>query len=300
MPEKRCDLPRVEIVGGQSEAIESIVAAALQTEVRASQRLSGGDFASSHRVELADGSLVFAKTHGDPPPLFFTTEAAGLEWLRSTGTVPVPRLLFASDSPPLLVLEWIEESLRSHPDEESFGRSLAALHRTRFGSFGRPDGRTTGSQALSNEPCDSWEQFFAERRLMPLARRARHTGSLTTATITSIESLAARLSSVAPPAEPPSLLHGDLWAGNRIVDERGQSWLIDPACFGGHREFDLAMMHLFGGFEPEVFAAYDEVYPLGDGWQDRIALHQLPPLIVHAIKFGGGYPAAVDRALRRF
>ena len=97
--------------------------------------------------------------------------------------------------------------------------------------------------------------------------------------------------------EPAARLHGDLWAGNRVIDTKGESWLIDPACHGGHREFDLAMMQLFGGFAPEVFAAYDDEYPLTPGWQDRVPLHQLAPLVVHAIKFGGGYGSAVDQAL---
>lgn len=100
--------------------------------------------------------------------------------------------------------------------------------------------------------------------------------------------------------EAPARLHGDLWAGNRLVDVNGNNWLIDPACFGGHREFDLAMMRLFGGFGDDAFAAYDEAFPLADGWRDRIALHQIAPLVVHAIKFGGGYVSAVAEALDQY
>ena len=100
--------------------------------------------------------------------------------------------------------------------------------------------------------------------------------------------------------EPPARLHGDLWAGNRLVGSDGRNWLIDPAAHAGHREFDLAMMGLFGGFGPECFAAYEEAFPLGAGWRDRVALHQLAPLVGHAIKFGGSYPAAVDAALARY
>lgn len=280
--------------------VEELVATALSIQVRASTSVGGGDFASSHRLELADGRIVFAKTHTNPPLDFFSTEAAGLEWLRGSGRAAVPELLHVSDSPPLLVLEWIDEGLSnsgSPPDEAGFGRALAALHSVEFKTFGRPDGRTTGSLALPNDPTDSWAEFPAERRLLPLARIAMDRRSLSPDTISRIEALASRIDFVVPPAEPPSLLHGDLWAGNRMVDADGQSWLIDPACFGGHREFDLAMMRLFGGFGPTVFGAYDEAFPLADGWLERIALHQLPPLIVHAIKFGGGYTAAVDRAL---
>ena len=276
--------------------VKRLVSTALGVEVRTSTSVGGGDFASSHRVELADGRVVFAKTHTDPPPNFFSTEATGLDWLR--GPVAVPEVLHVSDTPPLLVLAWIDEG--GLPDETEFGRSLAALHAGRFESFGRPDGRTTGSLALPNDPCDSWAEFLAERRLRPLARIAADRRSLSPDTINRIETLAAGIDRFTPPPGPPSLLHGDLWAGNRMVDANGESWLIDPACFGGHREFDLAMMRLFGGYGEPAFDAYDEAFPLADGWRERIALHQLPPLIVHAIKFGGGYVAAVDRALEQY
>ena len=97
----------------------------------------------------------------------------------------------------------------------------------------------------------------------------------------------------------PARLHGDLWAGNRLIGAGGISWLIDPASHGGHREFDLAMMRLFGGYDQDFFDAYNEAYPLSDGWQQRIPLHQLAPLIVHAIKFGGGYLQATQNAVAK-
>ncbi len=276
------------------------VSAALGVEVRSSAKLSGGDFASSHRVQLADGRTVFAKTHRDPPPHFFSTEAAGLRWLAASDTLAVPALLHVSDSPPLLVLDWVEESRSARPDHEQFGRALAALHSTGFATFGRPDRRTTGSLALPNDPLDSWADFLAERRLLPLAQIASERRSLAPGAIKRIEALASRIGDVAPPTERPSLLHGDLWAGNRLVDIAGRSWVVDPACFGGHREFDLAMMRLFGGFGVTTFEAYHDAFPLAGGWRERVALHQLPPLIVHAIKFGGSYAAAVDHALSQY
>ena len=104
---------------------------------------------------------------------------------------------------------------------------------------------------------------------------------------------------VGPQVHQPTAarLHGDLWAGNRLVDDAGRSWLIDPAAHGGHREFDLAMMRLFGGYGPDCFGAYEDDHPLADGWERRVPLHQLAPLVVHAIKFGGGYAGATERAL---
>jgi fructosamine-3-kinase len=100
--------------------------------------------------------------------------------------------------------------------------------------------------------------------------------------------------------EAPARLHGDLWAGNRLVDATGRSWLIDPAAHGGHREFDLAMMRLFGGFSSECFEAYETRHPLSPNWQERVPLHQIAPLVVHAIKFGGGYVAAATAAIAHY
>jgi fructosamine-3-kinase len=112
-----------------------------------------------------------------------------------------------------------------------------------------------------------------------------------------VQHIADRLDSFGAADEAPARLHGDLWAGNRIVDRRGRNWLIDPAAHGGHREFDLAMMRVFGGFGTAAFAAYDDEFPLADGWQHRVPLHQLAPLLVHAIKFGGHYRSAVADAV---
>lgn len=266
-------------------------------------RLGGGDVAQSFRVQLDDGSAVFAKTHHDPPPGFFSTEAAGLSWLRDgvDGTaLSVPEVIGHADQPPLLVLSWIAQSGAATPDEAAVGRGLADLHRSGAPCFGREDRRTTGSRRLPNDPCQTWAEFYAERRLRPLARLATDADALAPTAVSAIEDLAGRLDEVGGPPEPPARLHGDLWAGNRIVDRSGRSWLIDPAAHGGHREFDLAMMRLFGGFGPACFAAYHEADPLADGWEERVALHQLAPLIVHAIKFGGGYRGATEDALARY
>ena len=263
-------------------------------------RLGGGDAAESYRVELDDGRTVFAKTHRSPPPGFFTTEAAGLRWLREPGVLPVPEVLAVSDGDrhdtAFLALEWIDEGGRAS-DESAFGRALARLHRTGLPSFGRDDGRTTGSRALPNDPCDTWVEFYATRRLAVLRRLASDSGALNDRSLEMLDAVIDRLGELGGPPEPPARLHGDLWAGNRVVDRSGSSWLIDPAAHGGHREFDLAMMRLFGGFGPDAFDAYDDAFPLADGWEARVPLHQLAPLTVHAIKFGGGYAGATERAL---
>ncbi len=263
------------------------------------QRLGGGDVAESFRIDLDDGRRLFAKTHRSPPAGFFSTEAAGLEWLRAADAVAIPQVVACSDGPPFLVLEWITEGRSRAGTEAELGRALADLHRRGAPSFGREDRRSTGSRGLPNEPCETWVEFYATQRLMPLARLATDSGALASEAIRQLESVAARLADLGGPPEPPARLHGDLWAGNRLVDDHGTSWLIDPAAHGGHREFDLAIMRLFGGFGADCHAAYADSHPLAEGWEDRIPLHQLAPLVVHAIKFGGGYVSAVDDALSR-
>jgi fructosamine-3-kinase len=274
----------------------------LGTAIIGARRVHGGDVAIAYALDLDDGRRAFAKTHPAAPPNFFTTEAAGLEWLRAPGVIPVPQVLAVSDAAPnRLVLEWIDEGGRaSEQTEAALGTALAALHAAGAPAFGREDRRTTGSRGLPNEPCATWAEFYRDNRLLVLARLAREADVLPSRTIAQLERVASRLDEFGAADEPPARLHGDLWAGNRLVNARGRSWLIDPAAHGGHREFDLAMMRLFGGFGPRCFSAYEEVSPLAAGWHDRVALHQIAPLVVHAIKFGGGYVAAASQAIATY
>jgi fructosamine-3-kinase len=281
--------------------LERVIERALASDVVATSRVHGGDVAIAFAVDLAEGRRVFVKTHLRPPPEFFTTEATGLAWLAEASAVDVPRVLAVSDAPPaFLALEWIESGRPGPTTETDLGRRLARLHRAGAPSFGREDRRTTGSRALPNQPTQTWVEFYADNRLLPLAKLAREAGALPAASIQRLEAVAGRLDAVGGPREPPARLHGDLWGGNRLIGHGGRSWLIDPAAHGGHREFDLAMMRLFGGFGDVCFAAYAEAFPLADGWQERVALHQIAPLVVHAIKFGGGYVPAATAAINRY
>jgi len=293
---------------GHTRQVDAELATALERAlgdgIAGARPVYGGDVAVSFRIELAGGRRLFAKTHRRPPPGFFTTEATGLEWLGEPAVVAVPEVVAVDDGqdggPAFLVLGWIETGTAGRDTNAELGRGLAALHRAGAPSFGREDRRTTGSRALPNDPCPTWAEFYAERRLLPLAHLARDAAALDPASIAALERVAGRLTEVGGPPEPPARLHGDLWAGNRLVGVDGRSWLIDPAAHGGHREFDLAMMRLFGGFDGTCFGAYEEVSPLADGWRDRVALHQIAPLVVHAIKFGGGYRASAAAAIARY
>ena len=259
-------------------------------DLRGAQRVAGGDLNDAYRVTLDDGRVAFVKRRDGAPAEEYATEARGLDWLREAGALPVPEVIEVA--PGHLALEWIEAGARTAAGEEELGRGLAALHLAGAPHFGAAAPLRLGPLTLPNEPCATWAEFYAQRRLLPLSRHASEPGA--------IEKLCARLDEVAGPEEPPARLHGDLWSGNVLWGRDGRPWLIDPAAYGGHREVDLAMLSLFGDPGPRFRAAYEEVAPLADGHRERVALYQLFPLLVHAALFGGGYAASATAAARRY
>ncbi len=200
------------------------------------------------------------------------------------------------------MLEWVEPGRLSAAGAEELGRGLALTHAAGAPAFGAP-GRgasSFGSLRLPNDPAPDWPTFYAQGRLLPLARTARERGALSESGARAVEAVSERLSELAGPPEPPARLHGDLWSGNAMADAEGRPWLIDPSAYGGHREVDLAMLRLFGAPSERIFAAYAETAPLADGWEQRVELWQLLPLLVHAVLFGGSYVGAAERVARRY
>lgn len=281
------------------------VGAALGTTVHAARPVTGGDLNDAWRMDLADGGAVFVKTPRDAPAGTsgaFAAEAAGLRWLGDAGALPVPAV--RADGEDFLVLEWVDPGRLDAAGEEALGRGLARLHAAGAPGWGwmpaSPPTLRLGAVALADVPAATWAEVYGERFLAPLARHAVERGALDAAGAALVDRLCARLEDLADPAEPPARLHGDLWSGNVLADRAGRPWLVDPAAYGGHREVDLAMLRFFGGPSERCFAAYAEVAPLADGHEDRVALWQVFPLLVHAVLFGGGYGARAVHAARRY
>jgi fructosamine-3-kinase len=293
-------------------ALAEAVARAAGRAVTGGRPAAGGSINQAWAVELAGGERTFVKTRADAVAGEYATEAAGLRWLAQPGTVELPRVIAVGDEdrgPRFLALEWIEEGPRNEPAAEALGRGLAALHAAGAPAFGAPPPGAPGGDAspmrigplaLPNEPTLDWPAFYARARLGPLLALAAERGAVSAAGRRAVERVCERIGDLAGPPEPPARLHGDLWGGNVLVGSDGRARLVDPAAYGGHREVDLAMLRLFGAPSPTVFAAYEEAAPLAAGHEDRVALWQLFPLLVHAVLFGGHYGESVERAARRY
>lgn len=286
------------------DSLSGGIEAALGDAVLELSPIAGGDINRAYRGRLRCGESVFVKTHDAPPTGMYLREAEGLQFITCDDGPRIPRVRWAGDrgdaakgAPAMLVLELIEGGPPGRDHDERLGRGLAAIHAARCERFGLPRDNFIGSLPQNNQRTDDWAQFYTERRLSPLLSRAVDAGHVPVTMVAQFERLLGRMDQHVGDPEPPSRLHGDLWGGNAMVDGAGQPVLIDPAVYGGHREVDLAMMRLFGGFSARCFAAYAEAYPLQSGHEQRVALYQLYPLLVHVNLFGGSYLGSLRRAL---
>ena len=272
-----------------------------------------GGVATATKLRLNDGTTALVKTLPRPPAGFFEAEAAGLRWLAEVeGGVPIADVL-AVDAE-CLVLRWVESGKTTADAAAEFGQRLTVTHAAGaeahgvgpYDGAGRPPSNDPsradgfiGKLPLPNRAGGSWAEFFATRRVLPYLKLARDRGHILPEDAEAVEKIVGRLADLVPD-EAPARLHGDLWNGNCLWGLDGGIHLIDPAAHGGHRESDLAMLALFGlPHLQRTFAAYDEAWPLAEGWEERQSIHQLFPLLVHACMFGGGYGARAGDAARR-
>ncbi len=278
------------------------------SDIQSVRSVGGGCINQGTALRTTRGDF-FLKWNGRADHRFFGVEAEGLGALAASGSVRVPSVIAASgpgDEAAWLLLEWIEEGRPGRAGWFRLGRELAALHRD--AGPGGPDARfgwsgdnVIGSLPQPNGWNDDWAGFWAERRIRPLARELRERGAFSAAQANIVEAVAERADELLGPAaaaDGPSLLHGDLWSGNVLFARGGGPVLIDPAVYVGHREVDLAMADLFGGFSGAFREAYADAWPLQPGHLRRRPAYQLYPLLVHARLFGGGYAASAATAAR--
>ncbi len=243
------------------------------------------------------------KHRDDAPAGFFEAEAAGLRWLAAApdGAAVVA---VVDAGPGFSALERLAAGRAAAGAAAAFGAALSRTHDAGAAAWGAPpDGWSgptfIGRQPMRCEPSDSFGGFYAGQRVLPYLRRAVDRGHVDRRQADTVERACARISDGDfDDADRPARIHGDLWSGNVLWTPDGVV-LIDPAAHGGHRETDLAMLALFGAPRlSDILAGYREAHPLADGWRDRVPLHQLHPLAVHAASHGPGYAAPLVDAAR--
>ncbi len=287
----------------QFSFFESILFQALgqSVEVIETQFLSGGDINTAAQVFSSEGVFFVKWNHALDYPTLFETEARGLDLLRQADALTIPEVVGYGqhNGQSYLILEYIGPGSPGSAYWETLGQSLAELHSHTQPKFGLHFNNFIGSLPQTNTPTSSGPTFFFEHRLLPQAGIALYKGLLPKPTYDALLRLGTRLPDLLP-NERPALLHGDLWSGNVLVTDNGQPALIDPAVYYGYREAELAFTRLFGGFDQRFYDAYDEVFPLIDGFEERVSIYNLYPLLVHVNLFGSGYVSGVERVLNHF
>lgn len=272
-----------------------------ETQILRSVPIGGGCI--NHAMKIETGAGIFFLKWNDAKrfPKMFETEAAGLTLLKSAETIGIPEVIATSDAAgySFIILEFVDAGRRIKNFWDDFGTSLARLHKNSSEWFGLEYDNYIGSLPQSNVQKKSWTEFFIDERLEKQIALAKNSGAISSSIIQQFNHLYKRLPEIIP-EEKPSLIHGDLWNGNFMMGSDGKAWLIDPAVYYGHREMDLAMSKLFGGFSTEFYRSYDNTFPLQNGFESRVDIHNLYPLMVHVNLFGGGYLGEVKSILGRF
>lgn len=273
----------------------------IHVDVERSIGIGGGSINDAWRIDTNEGRFFLKTNSGDRFPSMFEAEADGLDRLREVNAIGIPRVLGHGEDHDTtwLLLEWVESTDHKQEFWKDFGKRLAKLHKHTADRFGLERNNYIGSLVQRNDQESDWAQFFTRQRLEPMLKLARDKRKVEAGMAFRFERLFLQLDQLFP-KEPPSLLHGDLWSGNFVAGPDGSPWLLDPAVYYGHREMDIAMTMLFGGFDQALYESYNAEYPLEAGWKDRVEICNLYPLMVHVNLFGGSYAQQVEAILQRY
>ncbi len=270
-------------------------------KIISSQSISGGSINQAFKIHTSQGDFFLKFNQASKYPAMFEKEAKGLELLKENSSLKVPEVITHGNSNDYtwLIMEYIASRDKSENFWQDFGYKLAEMHKVSNSFYGLDHDNYMGSLHQSNIEHDEWVDFFIEERLERQVALAFNNKEIDRTVISSFENLYRSLTEIFPP-EAPALLHGDLWNGNYITDENGNAALIDPAVYFGHREIDIAMSMLFGGFDEAFYDAYCEVFPMEHDWRNRMDIYNLYPLMVHVNLFGRSYLGSVKRILKKF
>jgi fructosamine-3-kinase len=264
----------------------------LNSKIIDSQSLSGGCISDAYKIKTDKGERYFLKYNASITNDMFTKEAHGLQELKKAGAIKIPEVICYDKD--FILLELIVAGNKQKNFSEEFGRNFALLHKFKSKYYGFYEDNYIGSNpqiniTKENEKND-WTKFYFNKRILFQLQLAEETGNSTSALRKAIAVLENKIDKVLiDDGENPSLLHGDLWGGNYLVDEKGFACLIDPAVYYGNREADLAMTKLFGGFDSRFYEAYNDVFPLLAGYEYRENIYKLYHVLNHLNLFGGGY-----------
>ncbi len=265
------------------------------------ESIRGGDISSAFRLAGTTSNYFIKINEARRYPDMFEKEALGLRLLHSAQAVKTPQVIAfgESDGSTFLILEWIDLEQFTISAMHDLGIRLAKMHLYRHEDFGFYTSNYMGSLHQDNTPDKDWLNFFIQRRLNPQIKLALSSALLQTSDVSNFEKVYTFLNTIYEP-EKPSLVHGDLWNGNAVTDKLQEPILIDPAAYYAHREIDIAMTRLFGGFGDGFYNAYQETFPLKRGWQERCDIWNLYPLLIHLNLFGGSYLHQIRAVFKRY
>lgn len=286
-----------------AEEVKSEISRRLGIKIIKMENLSGGCISNAYKMTTENSGVFFLKVNSNVPPDMFKTEADGLIELRKADAIKVPEPKIHSEK--YIVTEYIDQGKRHAEFFPDFGRKFALLHKYKGNSFGFYEDNYIGSNPQKNLPDrdedKNWTAFYFNKRLLYQFHLCEKNGYTTSEMSQYFKKLEKEIENIfIYSSEQPSLLHGDLWSGNYMIDENGNACIIDPAVYYGNREADLAMTKLFGGYPEEFYKSYNEFYPLEDGWEYRENIYKLYHVLNHLNLFGRGYYPQVISLLKYY